>query len=513
MFSLDKKHIKKCILLAVWILAFLYRFIGISKYAKGLHVDEASIGYDAFCIANYGVDRHLLSYPLLFPGFGGGGHSALYTYCCAVLVKLIGSNIFSLRLPAVFFSMITVIVGCYLVRDIFHDDRMEIGYALISSFTPYFFYSSRFGLDCNLMLGTSTIFLFYFIKAANTEKNRFFVLAGISGGLVLYTYSLAYLILPLFLLGSLWYVIRNKRIRWEQAVLFTVPLVVLALPLVLIQYINLTNHESLFIGPFSFPNLNNYRGSELTYPHLYFFVQTLFVTLWHDELAYNSNPKWGNLFILSVPFIVLAFLRMWKHFKMNVMEHRYDSADFILFWIIAQWAVGAMLQGDGGVNVNRMNGIFMCYGVLASWGIVRCCEQIKNEWRNVAGGLIILAYCICLWGFLQDIISEKELKINFECNYEAGMEFLSEHHALSCRTRIMLVENEMTIFYRYAAKLNPYLERETDEIANVFYGWDQKPMEDKVYIVDHRKVEDITILRSKQDFCEQSYDGYSIFYK
>ena len=99
----NNQFASKICLILIYVTGLAIRLYKNASFQIGIHADEASIGYDAYCIAMYGVDRHLYSYPLLFPGFGGGGHSALYTYCCALLVRIGGSNIFTLRILAGFF--------------------------------------------------------------------------------------------------------------------------------------------------------------------------------------------------------------------------------------------------------------------------------------------------------------------------------------------------------------------------------------------------------------------------
>ncbi len=503
---------KKWLLFIIWAIAFICRIVGIAEYQPGIHADEASIGYDAYCIANYGVDRHLNSFPVLFPGFGGGGHSALYTYCCALLVKIAGSNIYTLRLPAIIFSMITIIAGTLIVREIFHNLYMELGYALLASFTPYFFLASRFGLDCNLMLGTSSLFLLFFIKAASSGKRRFFILAGVAGGLVLYTYSLAYLVVPFFLCIALWYVVINKRITIGKAIMFVIPLFIMAVPLLVVQYVNITGHPSICIGPFTFPALNGYRGSELSSPQLASFAKTLFVTFFYDEIPYNSNSKWLNLYIISVPFLIIGLFTGWTNLKKEVKEKKYNAFSFTIFWIIAEWVVGSMIQSGSGTNVNRMNGIFMSYVIVVLYGIRWTVHHVKQEWRKVVVALIIVAYSLSLVGFTLDTCQDHEMKIYFDCNYEDGIRMLEEDPKLRDLDRVMIVRDSNPIFYRYAAKLNPFEETDEYNITGVTYLPDDRTDSPKVYVVDHEIADELEAFRTGE-YTEKEFNGYSIFYE
>lgn len=78
-----------CILLIG--LAVFLRFFMLGKAPVGINIDEAGCGYDAWCIANFGVDRFWYRLPVYFVNFGQG-QNALYTYLYAGLLKLTGAR-------------------------------------------------------------------------------------------------------------------------------------------------------------------------------------------------------------------------------------------------------------------------------------------------------------------------------------------------------------------------------------------------------------------------------------
>lgn len=65
-----------CILL---LLGSLLRMVLIDNYPFGLNQDEASIGYDAYSILKYGIDRNGISFPIHLISWGSGQNS-LYAY-------------------------------------------------------------------------------------------------------------------------------------------------------------------------------------------------------------------------------------------------------------------------------------------------------------------------------------------------------------------------------------------------------------------------------------------------
>ncbi len=149
---------------------------------NGLHVDEAAIAYDAWSLANYGVDRHLDSWPVYLINYGGG-QNVLYCYILAGLFKLFGYSQGLIRVPAIIFSLLTMVFGMLLV---FHSFHHRFVYSLLTAgliiICPYFIMASRFGLESSLMAGMSTVFLYCFMCAMESGHCKWYILAGITGG-------------------------------------------------------------------------------------------------------------------------------------------------------------------------------------------------------------------------------------------------------------------------------------------------------------------------------------------
>ena len=94
----------------VLLLAIIIRIIDLEKVPQGLHVDEAGMAYDAYCYANYGVDRYLYPNPIYLINYGSG-QSVLYMYLAALCIKILGMSITTIRLPAVILGIIMVILS------------------------------------------------------------------------------------------------------------------------------------------------------------------------------------------------------------------------------------------------------------------------------------------------------------------------------------------------------------------------------------------------------------------
>ena len=87
----NKFIILVCIIL---LLGFLVRLIGITDYPNGLNCDEASIGYEAYSLLNYGIDRNGNSWPVFLEAWGSG-QNALYMYI--IMAKIGVTNVTVIR--------------------------------------------------------------------------------------------------------------------------------------------------------------------------------------------------------------------------------------------------------------------------------------------------------------------------------------------------------------------------------------------------------------------------------
>src|ERR1700693_1989807 len=88
-------------------LAVPRHLVHLSGSPPGLYVDEASIGYNAWTIAHFGVDEHGIHIPLFFEAFGEY-KNPIYIYAVAALVRFLPLTVALERLPAALFGLAAV---------------------------------------------------------------------------------------------------------------------------------------------------------------------------------------------------------------------------------------------------------------------------------------------------------------------------------------------------------------------------------------------------------------------
>ena len=71
----------------------------LSWVPPGLYADEASVGYNAWTIAQFGVDEHGIRFPLFFEAFGEY-KNPIYIYALALLLLFLPLTSAVARFPA-----------------------------------------------------------------------------------------------------------------------------------------------------------------------------------------------------------------------------------------------------------------------------------------------------------------------------------------------------------------------------------------------------------------------------
>ncbi len=88
-FLQHKQFIKIFWFLTCFLVALLVRIYTIDVTPYGIHADEAGMGYDAWCLQKYHVDRWLNSFPVYLTNFGGGGRAPYMHICVPHLLKFL----------------------------------------------------------------------------------------------------------------------------------------------------------------------------------------------------------------------------------------------------------------------------------------------------------------------------------------------------------------------------------------------------------------------------------------
>jgi hypothetical protein len=147
-----KQRLSKYAPLLVIVLAgTLLRVLRLDFVPPGLNQDEASAGYEAWAIANYGIDRNGHSFPVLLESWGSG-QNALYSYVCALFLKVfrLDLNVVAIRLPMAIAGSVSVATAYRLGLRV-RGHEFGLLAALVLAVNPWHLTASRWALESNLL--------------------------------------------------------------------------------------------------------------------------------------------------------------------------------------------------------------------------------------------------------------------------------------------------------------------------------------------------------------------------
>lgn len=457
-----KNIIPILIILGGFILVLFTHLYKLTEVPLGLHADEASAAYDAFSISTYGVDRSLDSYPFYFTNYGDG-QNALYIYIMVILFKLFGISRLTIRIGIVASACIAACFGFFYAVRRWQNKKAGMILLYLYAILPIFIMIQRFGLESHLMLAAAMVSIYFASRALESEKWYFYFLEGCTLGVTLYTYALAYIVVPIFLIFLFLYSLRLKKLKLVNVAVLVFPLICLATPLILVQLVNLLQMQEFQIGPFTVTRLPRYRSNELaiSFASIISNVKRLFHnTLFYDNVTYNTLPQYGTMYYLSIPFILLGIGKGIAETGRSIRSRSFHYSVPILAWWLSECIMGCFLVGHSYPSTTRMNGIFMPYLYFLVSGLWTIWEWLKQYWQKRAFGLLMgLAYMICFFHFAGYYFTDYTqdtfpLYLFFE-PYEGIRAFKEENAGASWASRITCYPWNY-VYYMLEFRINPW---------------------------------------------------------
>lgn len=374
-YEIDVGYILFAIILVIGAVVRIYNVGG---NPPGLNQDEASGGYDAYSLLNYGVDRNGDSFPVHLVSWGSGMH-ALGAYFLMPFLKIFGLTEVSTSMANITFGIISIILLFFGVKML-----KNIEVALISSFilaiSPWHIMSSRWGLLENIMPAIVMIGVFFF--ALSTKKPVFFFFATVFMALSLYAYSTANIVIPatLLIVGlyELYFASNKKACFIKYTKAFIVFLIV-SIPWIIFIYINIISPESksVKLGFITIPKLvetgTRYKQVVFLSGDTENIVKTLsqnfkyyFDTVFKQEGAiWNVIKDYGNIYLISNLFFVIGFISAILSSIKSFFTRKIKLDLVFLVLFIFSTVLGIIEE----TNTNRMNIIFIPMIYLVGYGI------------------------------------------------------------------------------------------------------------------------------------------------
>lgn len=294
----------KPLLIFICVLFLFTRLYKISEIPQSVYWDEASIGYNAFSIAETGKDEWGKTFPIHFRAFGEF-KLPVYIYSVVPFVKLFGLNAFSVRFPAVLFSLGVVILTYLLSKKLFDNELISLMSSFFVSISPWFFIFSRTGYEATagLMFYLLAVYLFLKIK-----KNIWYIFFSILGFIFsAYSYNSFRIIIPftIFILGFYFInILKNNSTKAIIPVVLSIIIIILSIiPIYRLYKFDAGTSRLQAVSTTSTAFINNYLS--------HFSLNFLFLN--GDKNLRSQLSNSGQLYFLDLLFLPLGLFYIFKY--------------------------------------------------------------------------------------------------------------------------------------------------------------------------------------------------------
>lgn len=236
----------KIILIIILCCALTLRFFNLSSNPPSLNWDEASLGYTAWTLLNYGTDEYGNAWPFSIRSFNDY-KPPLYSYLTIIPVALFGLTEFSTRFTSALLGSLTILILYLLSKELLPKNHQLLNShprlkaaipllsALLLAISPWHLQFSRGAFEGNIAVFFVTTGLYLLLKWLNTQKAYFLIFSATSLIASLYAYHAARLVVPL--VGILILIRFYKRFltHWKVTLICALLTAITLTPLVVIS--------------------------------------------------------------------------------------------------------------------------------------------------------------------------------------------------------------------------------------------------------------------------------------
>jgi 4-amino-4-deoxy-L-arabinose transferase-like glycosyltransferase len=384
----NKISISTIILAIIFCLALLLRFYKLPDFPVGFHIDEASLGYNAYSFLKTGKDEHGHILPISIDMFGDN-RPAGYHYLTIIPVAIFGLNEFATRFSGALFGSVTIFALYYLVLTLFKDKKIALLSAFLLSVTPWHIELSRASAETIVALFFVITGFTYIFKGLFEAKIRNLLIGTLLLFISFFFYHTPRIFVPsfyLFLIALYFHKWKTSNIKYKT-ILISSFLSLSAIALLLVFVVSGGTGRLRQVSIFSFPEtklvleeqyredgtlkvpliitrivhnkLVNYSLTYISNYFDYFTGQFLFIK--------GGNPSWykipnmGLLYLIELPFLLFGLIYIFNNKK---LEWKIP-----VFWLIFAPMTAAFTYDDI-PNIQRAIVLFPMFEIIIAVGII-----------------------------------------------------------------------------------------------------------------------------------------------
>ena len=325
------------------------RLYHLTSIPFGLNQDEASIGYDAWSLANFGIDRNGYRFPVYPITWGSGGGSPLMVYLVALSEKLLGSSVFSVRIPVALIGCLTLILFTWYIRNHYGNTASLVA-AILFCFNPWHLILSRWTVDCNMTPFFMLLAMILFHEASGSTSNhrtQIYIFSAIVFALCLYAYGSTTIVVPVYLMILCGIALKRKKLNWRQLFLSFFAFLVVVLPLAIFYIINAFKLPEILTPWFSINRLTADRSVFVSFDqslpavlwaHFKYLISICSIGVTGDYVDITASylPRYWTMYRFTFPLTLLGFALC---LKKALTPHNQDltSEEFFLYHFLVSF--------------------------------------------------------------------------------------------------------------------------------------------------------------------------------
>lgn len=269
-----------------------YRLLSVPT---GLTVDEAAFGYNATLLSRTFHDENGRFLPIFVLSIDGKDwRQPITQYYQTVFFRLFGASPFNLRFSSVILTIFSAFLIYLLAQQLFSKFYLSLISVFIYLTIPIVFIQSHLGLDNNMTIPFTVLWLLGLFKFSKTKNTLWLFLSAVSLGIGFYTYKGMRAVVPVWSLLSLIYLL--KKSTWRQALKFSLFISPFFL---VIPYLETHYAGAVFNGQ----GLHTLSYYDFFYPYLSTFDPG-FMFITGDATLFHSTGHHGMFLLFSLPFFL-----------------------------------------------------------------------------------------------------------------------------------------------------------------------------------------------------------------
>jgi 4-amino-4-deoxy-L-arabinose transferase-like glycosyltransferase len=328
------------LLVAIVVAAFFLRTYNITGTPAGVYPDESVNGTDALHAIETGQYHWFYT--------NNYGREGLFMNLISISTRLLGNNVYGLKIWSMIFGTLTVLGLYLLTRELFRSPRAGLIAAYLTAFSFWHINFSRISFRA-IMLPMILTYTFYFLyKGLHTKKFQYFIYSGLIYGIGLHTYiafRLSPAILPFFLVFLIISHQNFLKNYWKQIVLFIFAILVTSSP-ILYDFYKHPDHFSSRTGAVSVfsPEIN--KGHPLALLAKNFGLSLAKYNFWGDQNWRHNYPPYpildpitGAFFLFGIVYTIIKFLHLfYLRIRHKVRDEKLAIYGTLLIWFLIMLA-------------------------------------------------------------------------------------------------------------------------------------------------------------------------------